>query len=512
MLNRILSPGFIFFSVTSLITIFSSCSLTKKNANKYINNDSTAVFSTNPSRPFKYGYPLSKEICQTDFRDYLVNYDFHPHEVVAEVGAASGWIMGVLSVSLDSVTFYVEDIDTVLLNNYQFTKMVEHFTKVRDSQQTNQFFYVLGTTKKTNLPDGKFDKIILNNTFHEIRDFDSVIIDIGKKLKPSGKLIIHESFSNDYRIVRHGGCNIKAYKVSQIENWFWDLGFYLTEMSDPINSFENYLVFEQNKEKSDAFKIKIKNVGNHIKFLDQLNLKEISKDSLLTTKMGNYLKENLNQIKTIYPALENYINELGDEWLKQKQFASAINVYRINTILYPDSSSTYENLGDAFMDAKKFNAAIDAYSTAILLKSDPEIINERGNAHFELKNYVEAIEDYSLALKIAKTNLDNYYGNIAMSYSELLEYDSAIEYYSKAIKINPKNPEHYVDRGVAKTDSEQYEEAIKDFTTAIAKDENYVEAYYERSYAKRLMGDKIGAKADRQKSKEVRKVVRKNRN
>lgn len=510
MLNRIItSPCLIFVLLTEG---FSGCGLTKKNANKYINNDSTAVFSTNPSRPFKYGYPLSREICRQDFKLYLNGYDFHKKEVVAEVGAASGWIMGVLSVSLDSVTFYIQDIDTVLLNAYQFKKMVEHFSKVRNSEQTNQFHYVLGTEKKTNLPNNTFDKVVLNNTFHEITHFDSVIVDIGKKLKPGGKLIIYESFSNEFKTIRHGGCNIKAYKVSQIEFWFEDLGFYLTGMSNPKNAFENFLVFEKDKEKSVAFYKKIKPVDLFIHELDKLNKQEISKDSILTTKTGYRLKENLRQIHDVYPTLEIYINELAKQYLKQKQFASAINVYRINTILYPDSSNSYEYLGDAFMDAKKFNFAIDAYSKAIVLKPTAELISQRGNANFEVKDYAGAIEDYSEALKIAKTDLDDYYSNIAMAYGKLLEYEQAIDYYTKAIKISPNNPEHYYDRGYIRVDAEEYEEAINDFTTAIAKDETFFDAYYERAFAKRMLGDKVGFKADKKKGKRVRKAVRKNRN
>jgi len=86
----------------------------------YINNDSTAIFSTHPSRPFKYGYALTKEQSLETFEERYAGYDLKRGEVMAGAGAASGWIMAALSVTLDSISFYMKGIDTKYLNSYQF--------------------------------------------------------------------------------------------------------------------------------------------------------------------------------------------------------------------------------------------------------------------------------------------------------------------------------------------------------------------------------------------------------
>lgn len=349
--------------------MFSACGPSKKAQAKKI-NDSTAIYSSSTSRPFKYGFALTKSECNYYFQDYLNDYKFKKGEVIADVGAASGWIEGAFSVLLDSLTFYIQDIDTSWATNAEMDKVVNYYSSLRQTSQTNSFHFILGDEKKTNLPDSTFDKVILNNTFHEIVYVDDMLTDIGKKLKPNGKLIIREGFSNSYKTKRLNGCNIKAYRVDDVVDYLKYHGFYLTCLSQPESSFTNCLTFEKNESLSYDFADKMGSVDIYIRELEKLNSKLVSRDSLKTALIGNILKKNIEEISSVYNSLEIYINSLGIEWLKEKKVSLAINVFKINIFLYPESSKTFESLGDAYIHNKQYDKAIINYTKALEINPD----------------------------------------------------------------------------------------------------------------------------------------------
>ena len=124
--------------------------------------------------------------------DFISFFDFHKNDVIAEIGAGHGENMCGFNLITDSVTFYVQDIDTVALSEANFEKVVKRCKKSK-KPFTNTFYRCIGTEKSSQLPDSTFDKIILSATFHEFSFMDEMIADIYKKLKPAGQLYILES-------------------------------------------------------------------------------------------------------------------------------------------------------------------------------------------------------------------------------------------------------------------------------------------------------------------------------
>lgn len=335
-------------------------------AARYINNDSTAIYSTHPSRPFKYGFAYSKEECET-FRPTLKNYGIKNGDIIASVGASSGWLEGVFSVMLDSVTFYVQDIDTNILNKDQLNQVIKHFSSLRNKPQTNNFNLVIGVWKKTNLPDGLFDKIIIHNAFHEIFRPDKIIKDLTTKLKPGGQIIVYDQTSNTYRKNKHGGCEITASTAQWIIDYFFIYGFHLTNMTEPKNSFNNYLTFELDKQKSEAFKIQTNLVGACVKELDRFNLAEINSNSVITQKIALRIKPYIKDLLAVYSSAESYLNELGYILLKENKVKEAINVLKANATLFPDSPNTYDSLGEAYLKNKDYANSRVNYNTSLKL-------------------------------------------------------------------------------------------------------------------------------------------------
>ncbi len=124
-----------------------------------------------------------------DMEDF---FDFKKHDFVAEVGAAEGLNILDLTLLADSVTFYLQDIDSLTLSS-ETIKKIKNRTKKLKKPLTNNYLRTIGTPKSTNLPDNMFDKIILVMTFHEFEHMEEMLTDLYNKLKPSGKLYILEA-------------------------------------------------------------------------------------------------------------------------------------------------------------------------------------------------------------------------------------------------------------------------------------------------------------------------------
>jgi tetratricopeptide (TPR) repeat protein len=343
------------------LVLLSSCRMT----NPYTNNDSTAIYSTNSSKPFKYGYAYDKAECRYKFESLISDFELKSGEVIADVGAASGWVEGAISVLMDSMDFYVEDIDTMYANPSELGKVVNYYSNVRGSPQTNTFHFVKGTIKTTELPDTIFDKIILFNSFHEFKYVHEMIADISMKIKPGGKLMVSEGFSNNYKDRTLPGCLKKGYKVIEIVQLMSFHGFYLTAMTGPMNAFYNCLTFQQDREASKEFFQRIGGVDTLVSVLDKLNERQVVKDSVRTNEIGLLLKANMNEISKVYKTLEDYISSLGNEWARGEKYYEAINVLRINAQLYPESPFVYDDLGEVYLKDRQYKKAIESFRKSI---------------------------------------------------------------------------------------------------------------------------------------------------
>jgi hypothetical protein len=361
----------VIYTILAALMFMQSCVTLRHRDEKgsYVNNDSTAIFSTHASRPFKYGYAYTKKECETVFGQYVKDYQIEKGDYIADIGAASGWVEGGLSVLVDSVHFYIQDIDTIFLNKKEFDSVIKHYTKVRERPQTNTFQYVIGTERKTNLPDSMFDKVIFNNTYHEIMKPWKIMEDAVKKIKPDGKIMIRDAFSNRYRTIRHKGCDMTCDKTRNVIRALELVDLHLTGMTEPENSFYNHLVFENNNERSLSFYAEKEKADAFITDLDKFNVFKFSNDSVFTATTGMYLKEHLNEIHKTY-TLENYLTTMGYQWIYESKFTSAINVLKVNVLLYPNSANAYDSLGEAYMKNGQYSLALENYTKSLSIDAD----------------------------------------------------------------------------------------------------------------------------------------------
>jgi tetratricopeptide (TPR) repeat protein len=67
-------------------------------------------------------------------------------------------------------------------------------------------------------------------------------------------------------------------------------------------------------------------------------------------------------------------------------------------------------------------------------KNDPEALKEAGNKSFIAGNYAEAIKNYTLAIEIQPNHI--YYSNRANAHLELNQFDECIEDCKKSLELD----------------------------------------------------------------------------
>lgn len=94
---------------------------------------------------------------------------------------------------------------------------------------------------------------------------------------------------------------------------------------------------------------------------------------------GSLLDENNNirgmagQLRTL-TAGEHELNSLGYLLLKQDRKKEALQVFRINYVLYPESANTASSLGEGYYENNEFKKAVSFLERSLELNEDPNAI------------------------------------------------------------------------------------------------------------------------------------------
>ena len=137
----------------------------------------------------------------------------------------------------------------------------------------------------------------------------------------------------------------------------------------------------------------------------------------------------------------------------------------------------YNREGDRCYSLKQYKEAVENYTRAIQLQANNSIFyNNRGCSYDNLGEYNKAISDYNVAIAIGPLNAVFYY-NRGHSYDKLEEYDKAISDYTRAIELSPNNATAYNNRGSIYIVLGRTDEAISDFYKAIELNSKFANPY-----------------------------------
>lgn len=161
----------------------------------------TLATCTHKSLPYEHGPVMSRKNIEKTFQPILDFMEYKAGMTFADVGAGSGAFTVMMATLMNGSTVYIQDIDTTALRKANVDKMIDYYSQQNktDLRKKNQFRIAIGSTQKTHLPDQSCDLIFSNATVHAFTSLDSMMTDLGRKLKPGGVLYLRDSFKNDHK-------------------------------------------------------------------------------------------------------------------------------------------------------------------------------------------------------------------------------------------------------------------------------------------------------------------------
>jgi tetratricopeptide (TPR) repeat protein len=150
----------------------------------------------------------------------------------------------------------------------------------------------------------------------------------------------------------------------------------------------------------------------------------------------------------------------------------------------PDYIRAYIGRGDLYFGLKEFDNAIADYTAATGIRSKLAKIAfyQRGLTYAKLGQQDKAAADFNEALQIDFEYPEAQFG-LANALFKLKEFEKAVASYTQALNLNPDNIQAYYRRGRCYFVLKQFSEAIADYTAAIKLKPDYADAFYYRAVA-----------------------------
>lgn len=146
---------------------------------------------------------------------WLKQFDLKTNETILSLGCGGAWREFELSLLTDSLTFYLEELDSISLNSKIISKNILEFKNNRKRQLTNTFFKVYGTTTSIPVQNDFFEKVLIMNSFHHFDSKEVMLKEINRALKTKGILIITDHISLDVSKESSYGCDHKYFLLNE---------------------------------------------------------------------------------------------------------------------------------------------------------------------------------------------------------------------------------------------------------------------------------------------------------
>ena len=156
---------------------------------------------------------------------------------------------------------------------------------------------------------------------------------------------------------------------------------------------------------------------------------------------------------------------------------------------------------DIQLELKQYKQAIKNYTQLINMNKQPkaEWYSKRGLCYSFTGDSLLAQKDFSKAISLDKNNYQIYVYR-AQNYIKQKRISYAMNDYKKAIDLNPKAWDIYFNRGKLYMDMKKYNEAVSDFSLSIKLNPKSGDAYFFRGACKDALFDKEGACLDLKKA------------
>lgn len=161
-----------------------------------------------------------------------------------------------------------------------------------------------------------------------------------------------------------GNDDIELLKVS-------DTSFYMKELNEKIlfvSKPEMHIQLAPKRE-HDSILYHFRKLAKGEKTpIEYFNNKEF--DKALAAYQSIQQKDSLNPV-----IRERSINRMGYRYIRKKNYDAAVEIFKINTVLYPKSSNVFNSLGEAYFLKKDTATAIDNFKKSLAI--NPENRNSK---------------------------------------------------------------------------------------------------------------------------------------
>ncbi|MCS6834926.1 MAG: tetratricopeptide repeat protein [Anaerolineae bacterium] len=189
----------------------------------------------------------------------------------------------------------------------------------------------------------------------------------------------------------------------------------------------------------------------------------------------------------IVPNYPSALNNLGLNFNYQGDYQQAI-IYYDRALALVEDSIYYNNRGLAHYYLRQYDRALADFGRATNLDNqNSDAFNNRGLVYYDQGDYQAALADFERAAALRETATNRY--NIGQSLRSLGRHAEALGSYQRAIELDPTRPDYYVGLGLSYLNLDDYEQAIVNFDQAIVLDPRDPLAHYWRGLAFYDLGD-----------------------
>jgi tetratricopeptide (TPR) repeat protein len=187
----------------------------------------------------------------------------------------------------------------------------------------------------------------------------------------------------------------------------------------------------------------------------------------------------------------------GKAYVELRDYDRAIQDYERVIGLNPKDDRNFVGRGDAYAQSGDHDRAIDDYDQAIRVNPRSYVALLGRALSYELKgDSNRAIQDYDQAINLAQTDAMAFLAR-ASALTRIGQFERAFEDYGRILHLDPElAPVALCGRGIAHSNSGQYDLAIADYDSALRLAPNWPVALFGRGVAKLKKGDTVSGNAD----------------